>query len=191
VYPVDEHFVRKPGHPRTVLRFAHVAGRLVLVNVEIGVDIGLRLQQEGEHIDDAVPLPAAATRLPLARWASEILKKRVQSIEDLAAGKVLKESPALIEWAKTRGVPAARKDLETHKRPGRPSLPSGLIAEVARVYTAAYQEGLPPTKTVAERFQVSRTAAAKWVARARELGELGKTDQRKAGGVKEKRAKRG
>lgn len=54
---------------------------------------------------------------------------------------------------------------------------------VAGVYSKAWEAGLHPTKAVAERFQVSRSAAAKWVARAREMQLLGPTRQRRAGGV--------
>lgn len=54
---------------------------------------------------------------------------------------------------------------------------------VAEVYSAAWQRGDHPTKAVAEEMKATRSAAAKWVARARELGLLGPTDQRRAGGA--------
>jgi hypothetical protein len=181
---VDEHTVRKPGHPRTVLRFAPVDGRLTLVNVEIGADIGLRLEQDA-HVDEPVELRAAATRLPLKKWTLEILEQRARRAEKLAAGEILKQDPRVAEAAKKTFVPAARDDLAAYKRPpGRPPIPAEQIAETARVYSKAHTDGLPPTKTVAEHFHISRSAAAKWVARARAAGELGKTKPRKAGGAR-------
>jgi hypothetical protein len=59
---------------------------------------------------------------------------------------------------------------------------------VGAIYTAAYRtRGGAPTRAVAEEMKVSRSAAGKWVARARELELLDKTEPRKAGGVKEER----
>jgi hypothetical protein len=74
-------------------------------------------------------------------------------------------------------------------RPGRPrQYGPDHFAEVAQVYSEADTAGLPPTRTVAERFNVSRSAAAKWVARARRAGLLPKTKPRVARG---RRAKEG
>jgi len=58
------------------------------------------------------------------------------------------------------------------------------FAEVAQLYRRAWLADDPaPTKRVAERWSVSWSAAAKWVARARGLGHLGKTEKRRAGGA--------
>jgi len=51
--------------------------------------------------------------------------------------------------------------------------------EVARIYTAAYPD--EPTKAVAEALGLTRTTAAKHVARCRELGLLGRTVKGRAG----------
>jgi Helix-turn-helix domain len=183
-HDVDEHTVRKPGHPRTVLRFAPVDGRLTLVNVEIGSDIGLRLDDDA-HVDEPVELHAASTRLPLKKWTLEILEERARFAERLAAGEVLKQDPRVAEAAKKTFVPSTRADLAAYKRPpGRPAIPADQIADAARVYSNALADGLPPTKAVAEHFHISRSAAAKWIARARAAGELGKTKPRKAGGAR-------
>lgn len=48
----------------------------------------------------------------------------------------------------------------------------GGLAEVANVYTAAWHAGQPPTKSVAEHFDITSSAAAKRVARARDAGLL-------------------
>jgi hypothetical protein len=192
-YPVQEKVFERPGHPRAVLRFARVGGRLVLVNVEIGVDVGLRLPQDEEnidapqplHIDAPKPLPVSATRLPLRAWALEYLGEKVEFMEQLAAGEILKGSPHVVAQAKERGVPVARADLAAAKRsPGRPQTPLAELERAAAIYAEAFAAGLPPTKTVAEQLNLSRSAAAKRVARAREHGLLAKTTPRVAGGVK-------
>jgi hypothetical protein len=183
LYDVWEQAVTKPGYPRTVLRFAPVDGRQTLVNVEIGVDIGLRLHQEGEHIEEPAPLAASATRLPLRQWALELLQQRAEGEERSSRGKGPLKSPGAVERARKR-APAARADAEAFKRlPGRPRTPRCELEKAAVIYVEAYAEGLPPTKTVAERCNLSRSAAAKRIARARQAGLLGETEPRKAGGV--------
>ena len=57
-------------------------------------------------------------------------------------------------------------------------------AAVARTYLRAYEFGEPPTQAVAEKFSVSKSTAAKWVAKARKLGLLGETTKGKAGGIR-------
>ena len=76
-----------------------------------------------------------------------------------------------------RFYPKSRK-----RRGGRPPIygPDHWI-EVARVYREAYAgKRLTPTRAVATHFDVSVTAAVKWVAKCRELGLLPKTTQGKA-----------
>ena len=171
-----------------MLRFARVDGKVALVNVEIGVDIGLRLEEGAQVDDEPVALPATAVRIPLRRWALEILEERAEFAEKLAAGDVLKQSPDVVEAARKSFVPDSRADIAAAKRsPGRPPIPRDVLAETARTYSDALLDGLPPTKAVAEHFHISRSAAAKWVARARKAGLLGKTKQRVAGGAKKAR----
>lgn len=54
-------------------------------------------------------------------------------------------------------------------------------AEVASVYAAAVREGRPPTAAVAAHFTLSKSAAAKQVARARERDFLPKTTRGRVG----------
>jgi hypothetical protein len=81
-------------------------------------------------------------------------------------------------------TPVSTDDDRPHG-PGRPPLyPPEHFAEVAQVYSQAYRShSRNPTLTVSKEFQVSRSTAAKWVARARKLGFLHGTRQRVAGGV--------
>ena len=71
------------------------------------------------------------------------------------------------------------------RRPGRPPLPRAHLEAVAKVYRDAYISGENPTATVAEKFHVTRTAAAKWIdkCRADDVRLLGKTSRGKAGGI--------
>ena len=64
---------------------------------------------------------------------------------------------------------------------GRKGYPVEHFQEVADVYRNAHKSGSAPTKAVAEHFKIGDSAAAKQVARARELGFLGATRRGVAG----------
>lgn len=61
------------------------------------------------------------------------------------------------------------------------ALPASLHEEVAHVYEAAWKAGDFPTQTVAEHFQISHSAAAKRVHRARAAGALPATTKGRPG----------
>lgn len=71
----------------------------------------------------------------------------------------------------------ARETVLPALRAGRPPLHDP--AEIAEVYLRG---GATPTRAVADHFHLSRSAAAKQVARAREAGFLDRTTQGKTGG---------
>ncbi|GHF25330.1 hypothetical protein ACWD4B_09905 [Streptomyces sp. NPDC002536] len=56
---------------------------------------------------------------------------------------------------------------------GRRNLTPEHLATVAEVYRTAHEQGQPPTKTVADHFDISHSTAAKWVGAARKQGLLG------------------
>ncbi len=64
------------------------------------------------------------------------------------------------------------------------------FAEVARVYREAFTRNRTPTRAVARHFEVSPTAAAKWVVRCRDLGLLPKTTRGRARSVEPGTGKR-
>ena len=68
-----------------------------------------------------------------------------------------------------------------NRRGGRKGYPTEHFAAVAEVYREAYVAGSNPTLAVAERFDISKSTAGKWVHRARQLSLLGKTTRGKAG----------
>ncbi len=85
-----------------------------------------------------------------------------------------------------------RERLEAGRPPGRGGRPAQYSAEhwteVARVYAKAWAHGDPPTKAVAERgpgAPVSKSTAAKWVARCRALGLLPQTSKGRASARKD------
>ena len=55
------------------------------------------------------------------------------------------------------------------------------LTQVAGVYRLAYACGLPPTKAVAESFEIPASTAAKKVMKARKAGVLGETTPGQAG----------
>ncbi|MEJ7633844.1 hypothetical protein [Aeromicrobium sp.] len=68
----------------------------------------------------------------------------------------------------------ARRDAYPVSQPRRRRLiTTAYLQEVARVYRDAMSEGLAPTKAVEKHFQTSYSNAAKYVARARQAGQLG------------------
>lgn len=70
------------------------------------------------------------------------------------------------------GEPAV--DADPAVRSGRRNrLTDAHLRAVAEVYLTADKCGLPPTRTVADRFTVPHSTAAKWVGHARKRGILG------------------
>lgn len=97
----------------------------------------------------SAPLTAVAVRVPLTRLADEVRA---------AAGRLEGSAEGLEAVVKALG------------RPGRPRLyDDAHYKAVADVYRAAASA---PTATVARTFGVTRSAAAKWVRKARRAGLL-------------------
>jgi transposase len=201
IEPVSEF---EPGGmwPRVVLRFAEVDGRAMLVNVEIGARY--YDNEEGTGVDfeqelgapEPVPVTTSVLRsIPLARLTEQALWEFARTYGAAASGAPEGEfereyakafSP---EFAKATGeeqrrrffedrAAAARAATAAKRGPGRPRLyDDEHFAEVARVYRE-HSGGPAPTKAVAESFQTSKATAAKWVARARDMGLLERPERR-------------
>jgi hypothetical protein len=154
---------------RIEARFAMVDGRLECVGLEIGPavdpDETFRVDAKGSELR---PLTAAEMRFPLrrvvdtARGAAIMVR---EGTDDFAAD--------MRELAADADALAAAKQ-EPSKRPGRPPQYDRdhyrRVAEIYRDHEAS--GGRTPTKAVQEKFKVTKSTAAKWVARARQLGEL-------------------
>jgi hypothetical protein len=179
---------RTPDGTRVVLRFAWVDGRAECVAMEVGADLG--------DPDAPDPQPLTATNLrsiqlgELREQAARAYRETVIAASE-AAGFLNTDTPTpaderalatLRERGRAERSVASAKPLRG--RTGRPvERGPEHLAQVAKVYRDAFRAGERPTKVVAETWKVSRTTAAKWVARAREAGLLGPTTQRRAGGV--------
>ena len=62
-----------------------------------------------------------------------------------------------------------------------PRRETGWLSEVAAVYRLAWEDGRPPTEAVADHFQITHSAAAKRVSRARQAGFLPPTTRGRPG----------
>jgi hypothetical protein len=164
---------------RVEVRFAEIDGRLVCIGLEIGPQM-VDLQDRGETFinvkdEDLRPLMAAEVRLPLRRLIDFGLQGAVMS--RVGTGDVAKDHQA---FAADLDVLNAAK-AEPRRRPGRPAAYAPAhFEEVARIYREHVRAGgRAPTKAVQEHFTVSKSAAAKWVGRARhEFGLLEPTREK-------------
>jgi transposase len=152
----------------------------------VGIDLrGFRTSEESDlqglravhGAGDGAPVAATLPRrVPLARLMREAREDQREIAKALAAGllKVPTGSKSRIRRETARQIPA----FEAERRPGRPRrLDDEHFREVAEVYRAAFSTA--PTKHVAQHFFTSRSAAAKWVARAREMGLLENPPERR------------
>lgn len=122
------------------------------------------------------PVTASVLRsIPLGRIVEDEARKRIETLRDSALHGPDKEAAA-------RALPKYERSLPISGR--RPTYDRDHFVAVAKIYSDAYAVGAAPTKAVAQHFHVTPSAAAKWVARARGLGLLGPTQQRRAGGAK-------
>ena len=182
----EQRFDRGPWW--VYLRFGEVAGRIECIGVEV---MG---NPDGK---DQAPLTALAVRrLPVGRLVD---RARREYRERLQAASGLDPSPG--DWnpdtpqeerqpildqlrAGIRArLPLVEREFASERK-GRPSLygPEH-FARVVEVYLKTLSAGGNPTAEVARRFGVTRSAAAKWVARAREMGLLPPTTRGRAGAI--------
>ena len=147
-------------------RFAEIEGRLVCIGLQIGPSVKDEVFQNVEE-EDLKPLRAAEIRLPLRELIDRALEigtmsRKVEPGSD--PYEVAVDMLSLLDASRAEGS----------KRPGRPRLHgSEHFAKVAAIYRNHLASGgRAPTKAVAQHFKTTKSTAAKWVARARELGEL-------------------
>lgn len=137
----------------------------------VGLDIRSFTGEPGDVTQPVRPTPAGLREVTtsLLRGVSvpHLLAVAVQNLPKLYE-QADAEEPELMERQAVYAQAARRYDLDHFK-------------EVAKTYTDAVIGG-HPTRDVAERFGLSRSAAAKHVARCRELGLLGPTRPGMAGG---------
>jgi hypothetical protein len=136
-----------------------VRGRIELVRLEI----------DGE-IDSA-----GLRRVPLRRLVDEAREDYAKRVERMKRpGSYLGTSEPVPERLRQRAARQAKVARESVAVPP--------LEEVAEVYNESWRLGGNPTLAVAERWGRSRSAASKWVLRARDRGLLPKTEPRHAKG---------
>lgn len=118
------------------------------------------------------------------RWEAFAEHGDDEELERFASGTDIRERFA--DYLRSRDVEPSSEDVrrqleawEVARSGGRPAqYDAEHWAEVAEVYREGWQRGTP-TKAVAEHFTVSKSTAAKWVARCRTLGLLPVTSKGK------------
>ena len=140
----------------------------------------LNLPLAREAGKNPVPIQTSGVRLPLGELLDQYLASMRRSDE------IVSRAPGFpAEWRQeaTDRLGRIAEVTPTPGRPGRPPLYSrDHFERVADVYSRALLAGEPPTKAVSDVFSVSKSTAAKWVARCRELELLRDTDRGKPAG---------
>lgn len=165
---------------RVNLHFAMVDGRLECVGFEVGQRPDVRM----EYGSRGLPLKKITSSLirdiPLASLVDQYIKDvHLQERMEMDAGAT-NYLPEFEEWKQRakevlKGLEAAKET----KKGGRPGHPPEHYAEVAEIYARAYKERRSPLVAIQDHFSISKSTAAKWVSRCRELGLLPPTERGK------------
>jgi hypothetical protein len=126
----------------------------------------------------AIDVSSLLRRLPLTEMVAELRREYVAQLQWMIADaqhdrRIGTESSARHAEERLAIAKAPRRAGTVGRRP----LAKSHYRDVARVYSEAWLAGASPTRTVAESFYVTRSAAAKWVTKARSLGFLPKTER--------------
>lgn len=134
-----------------------------------------------EWIPDPTPLTTSHLRdLHLSSLVSELREAMADSLRARTdTGALDRADTDSTEYQEL----AHRADESSPRRGRRPTYSRDHFRQVAEVYARAHLTGSNPRDAVAEWGTVSGSAAAKWIARAREYGFLESTDKGKAGGI--------
>jgi transposase len=123
---------------------------------------------------DPEVLTAVALRgVPLRALVDKALFEETKSLRSWARDGGLSE-----RQRRELGMLVAAAESSLGRAPGRPPLYSEAhFLDVAVEYTEAWKAGGHPRQAVADRWRVSPATAAKWVARARQMGLLPPTER--------------
>ena len=150
------------------LYFADVGGRLECVRFEMGADL-----DAVSGPDPEVVTAVALRGVPLRALVDKALFEETKSLRSWARDVGLSD-----RQSRELGTLVAAAEASLGRAPGRPPLyTEGHFLQVAVEYTEAWKVGGHPRRAVADRWQVSFSTAAKWVARARQLGFLPPTER--------------
>lgn len=179
----DSKFVRneflwpdvKKGPYLVAVTLDSVDGRLEVVGVEMwGREPVTDKWMNRFPGESAEVITSTALRLPLDRIANRVLEQ-IRSTASFIAHKPDRFSQGQREnWQSLSALRGAQD-------PGRPPLYNDEHwTAVAQTYTEAVAKHAKPTMAVAQRFNVSKSTAAKWVAKCRKLDLLPPTSRGKS-----------
>lgn len=136
---------------------------------EGGIEVTMLL---GANADLQTVLPHVLKSWPMDYWKRYALEAIVRW---LAREDVRAQMPGLqlMDLQADEDAPVA--EVKPRKRF---KITTAHLREVARVYLEAAEQGRPPTREVAELFQVAHSTAAKWVGQARREDILGPAQSR-------------
>jgi hypothetical protein len=151
------------------------------------VRMAMEFDRTGLHIT-ALALAPAANREVASGMTRAELAKAMQPAPPIT-GNLLRRLP-LQKWVREYAATMAKEYRRIKSAPLGGTIDSlsrtaessprkssaAFYADVAKVYRGALESGAP-TKAVAEHYKKSRTVAATWVYRARQLGLLGRTNR--------------
>ncbi|MHC3391331.1 hypothetical protein ACLQ2E_18025 [Streptomyces lavendulocolor] len=183
-------YVLLPDRFQMVLHWPELAdgrsehGGAVIVSFEV-LDDALEIRElYGVDLDLGEWMTHLVAEFPPSKWKSYAVAEmtRFFAIDD-------QREAVSVEAAGYRAAAVARKGVDLQKKtPSGRSVPETRkryritdehLKEVVRVYTEAAEAGEPPTKAVAELFEVAHSTAAKWVGAARRKGMLDGVTQKR------------
>lgn len=172
----------KAGPYTVTVHFDEIDGRPECVGLEMwgkstttGGSVA-RFAPGGGSVESPVtPLTAEALRsVPLGRLVAEARRRQAGLADRLS--RLGGAAGASGERSKEVWAPRATRR--------RPIYDAAHWREVARIYNEAWQAGDDPTSAVARHYYVSKSAAAKWVAKARnQMGLIPKTEKGRSRGA--------
>ena len=157
---------------------ATVEGRPEVVGVEFwGADPSnfVVSAQEIPPTEVDTPITSTAIRIPLREVLTDLLADFQRQSELIVTSPAA--SPGLKDSVTQR---QDRMPADAPRRGRRPTYGPAFFALVTRVYTEAMGRREPPTVAVAQWGHVSKSTAAKWVSKARELSLLPPTSRGRA-----------
>ena len=152
-----------------VVRSAAEHGREVVLS---------RVDAQGVDVPQALDILRNAR--PMEWWKRHVFMQMVFQLAREEIGGPPGSPAGDDAWSTAMGE-TLRDGFRVPISPRRNRLTPEHLARVAEVYRTAWQAGEPPTKAVAQSFEVSHSTAARWVGAARKAKHLGHADSSRGG----------
>lgn len=178
----------RPGQPFVLVAGRHGAAkrfvvpqRFIATTTVAGVEVALTVETD-EHgashcvalelrqLDDGEPITGGTLRnLPApTRLVREAVSTLAEEVQSRPGGNLTAAIPG---FGHDDGGVAFEQNVRRPRR-GVP-ITDEQLHDVARIYRAAHESGVPATEAVAREKHLARSTAARWVSKARERGILG------------------